>query len=854
MKQKNVKITILGTLFIFFILICIFPHISSESSRSNNRDTVYHSGVFGGGPFYSGGTSVMNTLRASGFTTILIWSIHVHEDGTLYLNDELIITEGAYVGNPEWPSQLATLKQNPTSINRIEFSVGAWGCTDFENIQELIESQGTGPDSILYKNFHILKNISNADAIDFDDESNYHVDSTVQFGEMLIDMGFKVTLCPYTFPSFWSSVFSDINDQHPGMVDRVYLQCYAGGAGNNPSTWNNYFTGITVSPGLWCKHGDNCNEGDNPDTVHTKMSNWKETSDIKGGFMWLFDDMQACSEYYTPDEYADAINSVFMTFVDDDADQSWYDANHVKTIQEGINNASEGNVVLVYDGIYYENVIVDKSIELIGENKNFTIIDSNGTGTGISVIADDVYIHGFTIRNAGSTWDDAGIFLESNLISISDMIITSNGYYGIAMKTGHNSTLFNNNIISNQGVGIKIWDDSRNITIEMNNISDNYQHGINSYESNTIQISNNIIINNSQDGINIEQSNNISLTRNQILKNHGEGIELLHAKNNTLINNNIIENHERGLLVQYGCEHNIIKNNDVYSNQLYGIQLYGNGCDFNQICLNTIENNNQYGIIINSDNNTILNNEVLSHNPYGIAITGKDNSIYHNNFFNNSENAIDENNNMWDNGYPSGGNYWDDYTGVDADGDGIGDTPYNISGGNNQDVYPFINQNGWGIIDINQSNFDRGFPIRHALDGDWAAAQSFSPTLNVLTHIEINLRKFGTPEFNLTLELREDHPQGSLLETTLFTPSQTPSNWNWMEIDFNDITINPNIKYFIVCPPAPSGITTSFGYEWGYAFGNQYDDGAFWFTRDGGGLWRDLPTMYEFVFRIYGYN
>ena len=58
---------------------------------------------------------------------------------------------------------------------------------------------------------------------------------------------------------------------------------------------------------------------------------------------------------------------------------------------------------------------------------------------------------------------------------------------------------------------------------------------------------------------------------------------------------------------------------------------------------------------------------------------------------------------------------------------------------------------------------------------------------------------------------------------------------------------------FIVCPEAPSGVTTSFGYEWGYAFGNQYDGGAFWFTRDGGGLWRDLPTMYEFTFRTYGF-
>ena len=55
--------------------------------------------------------------------------------------------------------------------------------------------------------------------------------------------------------------------------------------------------------------------------------------------------------------------------------------------------------------------------------------------------------------------------------------------------------------------------------------------------------------------------------------------------------------------------------------------------------------------------------------------------------------ADDDGVNHWDNGYPSGGNYWSDYTGVD--GDGIGDTPYIILGGDNQDWYPFMNPNGW---------------------------------------------------------------------------------------------------------------------------------------------------------------
>jgi hypothetical protein len=154
----------------------------------------------------------------------------------------------------------------------------------------------------------------------------------------------------------------------------------------------------------------------------------------------------------------------------------------------------------------------------------------------------------------------------------------------------------------------------------------------------------------------------------------------------------------------------------------------------------------------------------------------------------------------------------------------------------------------------NQSIFDRGFPIRHAADGDWGGGQNHTLSTNYSYMSKIFLRKFGTPEFNLTVELREDHPQGTLLDTLSFTPEEVPSTWTWFELDFQDQVVEENANFFIVIPPAPSNVSTSFGYEWGYAFGDQYEDGAFWFTRDGGGLWRDLPDSYEFDFKSYGYN
>src|SRR5215470_1825594 len=66
------------------------------------------------------------------------------------------------------------------------------------------------------------------------------------------------------------------------------------------------------------------------------------------------------------------------------------------------------------------------------------------------------------------------------------------------------------------------------------------------------------------------------------------------------------------------------------------------------------------------------------------------NSLHHNDFIGNAQNAQDDGLNIWDDSYPSGGNHWDDYSGTDRDGDGIGDVPYDIPGGPNQDRYPLM--------------------------------------------------------------------------------------------------------------------------------------------------------------------
>jgi hypothetical protein len=266
------------------------------------------SAVFGGGPFYEDGQTVIDTLRSSGFTTVIIWTIHVRADsGDLWFNDHLVAAGGKYVGDPDWPARLKRLKQQPTSVNRIELGLGSAGPDDWGVVDALIKAQGTGPTSILYRNFAALKAATGADAINNDDEAHYDLASTTAFARMAGRLGYKFTFAPYTNVTFWKKLKASLGSQ----VDLVYLQAYAGGTGNNPATWSSQL-GMPVDPGLWSRNGTNCAAGDSPASVHSKMSAWHRSAGISGGFMWLYDDMKKCASKGTAADYAKAINTAVV--------------------------------------------------------------------------------------------------------------------------------------------------------------------------------------------------------------------------------------------------------------------------------------------------------------------------------------------------------------------------------------------------------------------------------------------------------------------------------------------------------------------------------------------------------------
>lgn len=266
-----------------------------------------YSAIFGGGPFYSGGDEVINDLRNSGFSTVILWTIHIAENGSMNFNDiEIIDQDGNYIGDPEWKTRLNNLLTAPSSVSRIELGIGAWGAKSWENIKTLINTEGTGADTKLYKALQTLQEITGATAINYDDEVTYDVESSVKFSLMLANMGLKIGLCPYTNPEYWKSVYEEVEAVRPGTIDRIYLQCYDGGASNQPATWNQYFDNLKVSLGLWCRHGNNCASGDSPSVVQQKIENYKDH--ISGGFIWLYDDIQKCAAYGKTSSYGNAIN------------------------------------------------------------------------------------------------------------------------------------------------------------------------------------------------------------------------------------------------------------------------------------------------------------------------------------------------------------------------------------------------------------------------------------------------------------------------------------------------------------------------------------------------------------------
>ncbi len=253
-----------------------------------------------------------------------------------------------------------------------------------------------------------------------------------------------------------------------------------------------------------------------------------------------------------------------------------------KTIQEGVDEASQGDTLFIHDGIYKENIVIRKSTWLKGESVKNTIVHSKqqSDSYGIHILCDNVTVENLSIKNS-----DGGIYIEKS----------------------HNNTIKKN------------FFDNNRVCIQLSFSDDN-------------DILSNTISNESRAGIIIVNSSN-NIVKNNIINSHEDTIYIRFSNNNT-IRNNVCSN---GRIVLGDSFDNNMHHNIISNSWMMGIFIPGS--NNNKIENNTISNASWGFNICHSYNNLIAHN-TISNNSIGIRLDncGKEDNIFiDNSFINNGQ-------------------------------------------------------------------------------------------------------------------------------------------------------------------------------------------------------------------------
>ena len=278
------------------------------TESSGKVQTMRSLGVaaYGMDVMYTGLAANMRAIQTAGWTSIILGMLHPHASGDVWYNNTQILSGGSYIGRAAWPGEL--LKLNQSGKIRLLATVGGappW-VDDFANIKSIYQkNKNSFAGTLLQRNFQVLfDTLPIISEIDMDVEETYDQPSFVAFCQMLNQIGFDITFCPYENDSFWTGSLKALNKTNPGAVRWWNLQCYAGGNRNVPqdwateitnaipgfnttdfilaSDWSRFLAKPASNPASWYWDGD-C-----PPAVQRSLAQLKATC-VGGGFIWNID-------------------------------------------------------------------------------------------------------------------------------------------------------------------------------------------------------------------------------------------------------------------------------------------------------------------------------------------------------------------------------------------------------------------------------------------------------------------------------------------------------------------------------------------------------------------------------------
>jgi hypothetical protein len=248
-----------------------------------------------------------DSTKKAGWTTIILGLFHIGYppdwvEAEIFFNDPpSIIQNGKYRADPAWPDKIAQLKQN-SPITQIYASIGGGDpVVDFATIKKIYEKNNNSFDgTMLQRNLQVFRKTFPAiDGIDMDCEETYDQPSFVAFCKMLIGMGFAITFCPAFMSTigFWVGSLGELDKSNKGAAKWWNLQCYAGGAGNDPQGWADeiaaripgFSTDGFILASDWARFYDTTARvwgGDCPPAVKQLISGFSKEACFGGAFIW----------------------------------------------------------------------------------------------------------------------------------------------------------------------------------------------------------------------------------------------------------------------------------------------------------------------------------------------------------------------------------------------------------------------------------------------------------------------------------------------------------------------------------------------------------------------------------------